>query len=202
MMITGEHSSLYIEGNEIKIGQKTGVQKIETEQENTIAPIASSDDPTLSPDQIALLQEQLLKEEQELAQKNQRPAAESSENIQNSGSFVHPETSQSLQVVHPPQQKSQLPLILAVVVLLMGMYFFTQQNTQQTQPVTPIQEVKTVSVDLDSEPTGAEIYKSGSLIGNTPQSFNLKMDEAMNLVLKKKALKIERSRLLQTFQNQ
>ena len=193
MMITGQHQSLSIENNVVQIVQKSDRER------DTSKSIPRSEDPTLSPDQVAYLHGQLLIEEQELSKKREMSESGASgqhlQNIQvqqsstqdpsNSGSFVHLETSQSLPAIQLPQQKSQLPLILAVVVVLMGMYLFTQQNkpVQIENPV--VKEVSTVSVDLDSDPTGAEIYDDGSLIGNTPQNFNLQNDESMKLVLKK-----------------
>ena len=191
MMITGQHHALSIENNVVKVVQK--VDRIQETSNESSKLIARSEDPTLSPDQIAYLHGQLLIEEQELSKKRDMSESgtigqniQNAENlIENSGSFVHPETSQSLPAIQIPQQKSQLPLILAVVVVLMGMYLFTQQTkSNQTEP--PItSEVVTVSVDLDSDPTEAEIYEDGSLLGTTPQNLTLQKDESLKLVLKK-----------------
>lgn len=70
-----------------------------------------------------------------------------------------------------PQPRSPLPVAIGVVALLLAAlaaYVTVGRNKPVTTQPTPLQPERTVSLVLESDPSGAEVFEHGALVGRTP----------------------------------
>ncbi|MFO0649199.1 MAG: serine/threonine-protein kinase [Polyangiales bacterium] len=71
----------------------------------------------------------------------------------------------------PAPARSPLPIAIGVVALLLAAaaaYVSVSRNKPVTTQPTALQTDRTVSLVLESDPTGAEVYEHGALVGRTP----------------------------------
>lgn len=71
----------------------------------------------------------------------------------------------------PAPSRSPLPIVIGVAALLLAavaaFVTLSRNKTVTTQP-TALQTDRTVSLVLESDPTGADVYEHGALVGRTP----------------------------------